>query len=257
PPTFWKRAADTVFVRTLSGDLQLGTSVTSTSGADLVAAARFQNVGGASLGGAPWRVWADTWVGETRGGLAGSGLLPNLYNCAYLGLCTVAVTPGDNHFIYARQPVATVVANNATRPFGFPNPVFTYGITGLILGDTGASFNGLLSTTAGLASLPGAYPINGTFASAAGYAVNVVPGTLRVSTAIDMPKVDVLRDLPTSYLYDRNIGQAPICLATGPLDGDRAQQGADVLAREWSRVRSRPNLLNCVDTERRNGCADF
>lgn len=250
-------AADTVFVRTLSGDLQLGTAVTSTSGADLVAAARFQNVGGASLGGAPWRVWADTWVGETRGGLAGSGLLPNLYNCAYLGLCTVSVTPGDNHFIYARQPVATVVVNSATRPFGFPNPLFTYGITGLILGDTGASFGGLLSTTAGVTSLPGVYPISGTFASAAGYAVNVVPGSLRVSTAIDLPKVDVLRELPTSYLYDRNIGQAPICLATGPLDGDRAQQGADVLAREWSRVRSRPNLLNCVDTERRNGCADF
>jgi hypothetical protein len=30
-----------------------------------------------------------------------------------------------------------------------------------------------------------------------------------------------------------------------------------VLAREWSRVRSRPNLSSCVDTEKRNGCADF
>ena len=38
-------AADTVYVRTLSGDLTLATNVSSTSGADLVAAARFQNAG--------------------------------------------------------------------------------------------------------------------------------------------------------------------------------------------------------------------
>jgi hypothetical protein len=53
------------------------------------------------------------------------------------------------------------------------------------------------------------------------------------------------------------MGPPPICFATGSLEGDRAVQGADVLAREWSRVRSRPNLSSCVDTEKRNGCADF
>jgi len=68
---------------------------------------------------------------------------------------------------------------------------------------------------------------------------------------------DAVRELPTTWLYDRNIGAAPMCFATGPLQGDGARQGGDVLAREWSRVRSRPNLTNCVDTERRNGCADF
>ncbi|HYN64995.1 MAG TPA: hypothetical protein VES36_10375, partial [Candidatus Limnocylindrales bacterium] len=107
------------------------------------------------------------------------------------------------------------------------------------------------------ASLPGLYAISGSFTSAEGYAVNVVPGSLLVFGAADLPKVDVLRDMPTTWLYDRNIGQAPICFATGPLEGDLAQQGNDGLAREWSRVRSRPNLISCVDTERRNGCADF
>jgi len=250
-------AADTVFVRTLSGDLQLGTAVTSTSGADLVAAARFQNVGGASLGGAPWRVWADTWIGETRGGVAGSGLLPNLYNCAYLGLCGVSVSPGDNHFIYAQRPTATVVIGNAFRPAGLNNPLFTWSITGLILGDTGAGFSGAVGTAANRASPPGAYAINGSFTSAEGYLVNVVPGTLTVGGFPQIPKPDVVRDLPTTWLYDRNIGPPPICFATGPLEGDRASQGNDVLAREWSRVRSRPNLTSCVDTEKRNGCADF
>ncbi len=264
-------AATTVFVRNLQGDLSLASNVSSTAGADLVAASRFQNVGGNTLSGAPWRIWADTWIGETRGGLSGSGPLPNFYHCAYLGLCTVTVTPGDNHFIYAQQPTATVLIGDATRVVGAPNPPFVYSVSGLILGDTLAGFSGAPSSPANAGSPEGVYPINGGFASAAGYAVNVVPGQLRVSAApppppppdfllprlSQLPKADVLRDLPTTYLYDRNIGQAPICLATGPLDGDRAQQGGDVLAREWSRVRSRPNLLSCVDTEKRNGCADF
>ncbi|MDR6534996.1 filamentous hemagglutinin N-terminal domain-containing protein [Variovorax soli] len=250
-------SADRVLVRTLSGDLSLGTGVTSTSGTDLVAAARFQNLGAYTIAGAPWRVWADTWVGETRGGLFGSGLLPNLYHCAYLGLCTVTVTPADNHFIYAQQPAATVLVHSAARPGGFPNPLFTYSITGLILGDTGAGFAGTLSSPATSFSLRGTYPINGSFSSAEGYAVTVVPGVLTVGGLIEFIKPDLVRDNPSTWLYDRNIGPAPICLATGPLEGDRAAQGGDVLAREWSRVRSRPNLTNCIDTERRNGCGDF
>lgn len=250
-------SADRVLVRTLSGDLSLGTNVTSTSGTDLVAAARFQNLGAYTIAGAPWRVWADTWVGETRGGLFGSGLLPNLYHCAYLGLCTVTVPAADNHFIYAQQPTATVLIHNAARPGGLPNPLFTYSITGLILGDTGAGFAGMLSSPATRFSLPGSYPINGSFTSAEGYAVTVVPGVLTVGGLVELIKPDLVRDNPSTWLYDRNIGPAPICLATGPLDGDRAAQGGDVLAREWSRVRSRPNLTNCIDTERRNGCADF
>ncbi|WP_399680273.1 beta strand repeat-containing protein [Xenophilus sp.] len=184
-------AADTVFVRTLSGDLTLDMPVSSTSGVDLVAAARFQNPGGGSIGGAPWRIWADTWEGESRGGLSGSGQRPDIFACPYPGPCPVAVSPGDNHFIYAR-------GTNA------PDPVVTW-------------------------RLP---PLVGP---------------------------DLVRELPSTYTYtfDRNIGAAPICFATGPLGGDRAQQGDDLLAREWSRVRSRPNLTSCVDTERKNGCADF
>ncbi len=261
-------AAAAVFVRTLSGDLALGTNVTSSNGADLVAAARFQNLAANTIAGAPWRVWAQTWIGETRTGLSGSGPLPNLYHCAYLGLCSVGVTPGDNHFIYVQQPTATVVIGNATRPGGSPNPPFIYSLTGLILGDAGSSFTGALSSPANASSPAGAYPINGAFASAAGYAVNVVPGELTVgavsasplfvlSQLSQLPKPDVLREVPDSWIYDRNIGPPPICFATGPLDGERAQQGGDLLASEWSRVRSRPNLTSCVDTERRNGCSDF
>jgi hypothetical protein len=250
-------AAGSARVRTLTGDLSLGTNVSTTGGADLVAAARFQNLAAYTIAGAPWRVWADTWVGETRGGLFGSGLLPNLYHCAYLGLCAVTVLAGDNHFIYAEQPTATVVVADAFRRGGLPNPPFFYSVTGLILGDTSAGFFAMLSSPALPGSLPGSYPINAAALSAAGYAVNVVPGRLTVGDFVQLPKPDVLRDVPNTWTYDRNIGPPPICFATGPLEGDRADQGGDILAREWSRVRSRPNLTSCVDTERRNGCADF
>ncbi|VWX58593.1 Heme/hemopexin-binding protein [Burkholderiales bacterium 8X] len=249
--------AGSVFVRTLSGDLGLGGGVSASNSTDLVAGARLQNPGGHAITGAPWRVWADTWQGETRGGLAGSGPLPNLYHCAYLGLCTVSISPSDNHFIYAQQPTAFVVVNDAARRAGLPNPRFIFSVTGLILGDTAGSFYGVPTSAADAASAPGIYSIGGEFASAAGYAVQVVPGRLTVSAFNGLPKPDVLRETLTTWTYDRNIAPPPICFATGPLDGDRQAQGGDVLAREWSRVRSRPNLASCVDTERRNGCGDF
>ena len=249
---------NTVRVRTFADDLTLAAPVTSTAGADLVAAERLQNPGGHGVTGTTWRVWARTWEGETRGGLAGSGALPNLYNCAYAGLCGVGVPAGDNHFIYAAQPRLTLVAGSGSYLAGTPPPALRYTATGYVLGDTAATagLSGSLGTTATASSPPGRYPVDGQFVSAAGYAVDVVPGTL-TANALVFPLPDAVRELPTTWLYDRNIGAAPMCFATGPLQGDGARQGGDVLAREWSRVRSRPNLTNCVDTERRNGCADF
>ena len=304
-----------VLVRTLAQDLSLNTGVNALRTADLVAGARVQNLGSFGIAAANWRIWADTWVGETRGGLAGTGPLPNLYGCAYLGTCAVTVPATDNHFVYVQRPTATVTVGNATRVAGEPNPAFTFGVTDLILGDTASSFSGTPQTTATTTSPAGSYAIGGTFASAAGYAVRVVPGSLEVTAVVTPPVVDppivvppvidppvvippvvippvvvppvvvtppvvtppvvtprppasflatlqipeATRDPATNYTYtfDRNIAPPPICLATGALDGDRASQSGDVLAREWSRVRSRPNLSSCVSTERRNGCADF
>ena len=255
-------AADTVRVRTLSQDLTLGADVTGTTTTDLVAAERFQNAGAYRISGATWRIWARTWEGESRGGLAGSGVFPNFYNCTYGGFCGVTVPAADNHFIYTQQPVATVTLGSASYLWGTSPPEVGYTLSGLVLGDTGAGISGTQSTAAGRVSPPGTYAVSGDFSSAEGYAVNVVPGSLTIGRSplqldVAQSRPDVLRELPTTWLYDRNIGAAPMCFATGPLQGDGARQGGDVLAREWSRVRSRPNLTNCVDTERRNGCADF
>lgn len=296
-----------LLVRTLSQDLTLDGAVGSGGTADLVAGARLQNTGNVAIAAPRWRVWADTWVGETRGGLAGSGTLPNLYNCHYLGSCGVMVPTTGNPFIYGQQPVATVTVADASRQQGQPNPTFAYTLSGLILGDAttgGGGFTGQPATAADASSAPGRYAIDsGTVASAAGYAIRTVPGTLTVTAAppppppppapvppappapvpvpsppaplppppvsapapapasylSEVPVAEVLADTSNVYTYtfDRNTGTPPICLATGPLDGDRAAQGADVLAREWIRVRARPNLTSCVATERRNGCGDF
>ncbi|MEO8249579.1 MAG: hypothetical protein ABI589_09425 [Burkholderiales bacterium] len=74
-----------------------------------------------------------------------------------------------------------------------------------------------------------------------------------------LSRVDVIREIveTDTSIYGRNIAQAPICLAVDEMVGDPGVQKSDELAREWARIRSRPNLTNCVKSERRNGCLDF
>lgn len=252
-------SARTLRVQTMSGDLMLAQPMSSSAGADLVAAGRFQNPGGGSASGAPWRVWASTWQGETRGGMAGSGALPNLYNCTYNGSCGVSIPGGSNHFIYTAQPTAVVQIDDASRPLGWPNPPLTYTINGLILGDGDTAVAGHVTTSANRLSPEGSYAITGTFASPAGYLVDVVPGSMLV-TPFETPDVASIPTLGLpgdSAVYEDNLAGAPICLASEPLDGDRGLVEGDTLAREWSRVRSRPRLNNCVNADRREACGDF
>ncbi|WP_218511639.1 filamentous hemagglutinin N-terminal domain-containing protein [Variovorax sp. dw_308] len=248
-------SADTVRVRNFDGDMTLAGMVNSATSADLVTAGRLQNISGSAITGGTWRVWAQTWEGETRGGLAGSGRLPNFYHCSYGGACSVVVSSNDDHFIYTQQPVLTLTAGDLRTFAGQTFPAMTYGETGLILGDTGVGVKGGLSTPATPGSPAGRYAINGKFTSDEGYAINFIPGSLVLDLAPPAPP-DVVREDTNTYTFDRNLGPPPICFATGSLDGDRTQQG-DVLGAEWTRVRSRPNLLSCVSDGKRNGCSDF
>ena len=333
-----------VFVRNLAGDLTLNAGV-SGADIDLVTAGRLQNLASASLvASGEWRVWANTWQGETRGGLAGSGNLPNLYGCAYLGACGVTVPGADNHFIYVQQPTALVTFNSLSREYGLPNPLLTFSVTGAILGDSAANVaSGSASTTATIGSNVGNYPINGNFLSAAGYRIQFVPGTLAVTPAtlfftangavrylgtanpplsgtvtgfrnadtiqsvfgsgviwstpaglltpigfypvnggtsalnyvfsqapgnatalqiIPLPQlpstpIDLIRETVNTYLYDRNIGGAPVCAVNASLEDQQLASSGDELSNEWSKVRSRPNLTNCFESERKNSCGDF
>lgn len=420
-------AGNNVFVRNLAGDMSLSAGASAGNNLDLVTAGRLQNSAAAGLSaGNRWRVWADTWIGETRGGLAGSGPLPNLYNCSFAAACGVTVPAADDHFIYRQQPTATITIADALREYGLANPAFTFSVAGMILGDDAANaISGAPGTTATLLSNVGDYAISGSFASPAGYAIDLLPGTLTIdpatltyiadpftrlygdpngvlggavagfrnddtladlsgalSFATDVTELsdvgryainggglgalnyvfaqapgnatalaitpatltyvadpfthffgqplgpftgtvagfrngdtvagdttgtlqfladavpgspagvypifgtglealnytfvqdpanltalrinlapiatafDLVRESTDTYLYDRNIGTAQICLATDLL-GDRREQDGDALAREWSKVRSRPNLTSCVRTDRKNGCGDF
>lgn len=337
-------AGGDAYVRNLQGDLTLNAGVTAAN-IDLVTAGRLQNVAGASLvASGDWRVWANTWVGETRGGLAGDGNLPNLYGCAYLGACGVTVPGVDNHFIYVQQPIALISFNNATREYGLPNPLFTFSVTGAMLGDTAANVaSGSATTTATIGNDVGNYAITGNFLSAAGYRIQFVPGTLAITPAtllftadgavrylgfpnpdfsgtvtgfrngdtvasvfgetviwsspagplapigfypviggasarnyvfaqansnvralqiIPLPQlpatpIEFVRETLNTYVYDRNFGGAPVCAVNASIDDTGLASTGDGLSTEWTKVRSRPNLTNCFDSERENGCGSF
>lgn len=337
-------AGGDVFVRNLAGDLTLNANVSGTN-IDLVTANTLQNAAGASLiASGDWRVWANTWVGETRGGLAGDGSLPNLYGCAYLGQCGVTVPATDNHFIYVQQPTALITFDNFTREYGLPNPVFTFTVSGAILGDSLANVaSGTGTTTATIGSNVGNYPITGNFTSAAGYRIQFAPGTLAITPAmllftadsfvrylgtanplftgtvtgfrngdtvqsvfgngviwtspagilspigfypinggtsatnyvfsqapgnatalqiIPLPQlsstpIDLIRETVNTYVYDRNFGGAPMCAVNASLEDQQLVSMGDELSNEWSKVRSRPNLTNCFETDRKNSCSDF
>lgn len=170
-------SATDILVQTLTGDLTLNGNVQG-SNVDLVAAGVFLNPGGATITASNgWRVWASTWVGEDRGGLLGSGPLPNLYNCTYGGSCGVTVGSG-NHFIYTQQPFLTVSVDDATREYGEADPAFTYSISGLIFADDDPAnvFSALLSSGTSASSNVGTYAINGSFSSLAGYGFTMAPG---------------------------------------------------------------------------------
>jgi hypothetical protein len=254
------------FAQTLAGNLTLDQSI-ATLGSDitLVSAGLFDNVGNGTLtpgGGGRWLTYAATWVGENRGGLAPGNPQPNFYNCTFGGPCGVTIPATGNHFVYRAQPSLTLTANDQTRPVGSPNPPLTFTASGLVNNDTvGDAVVGGFSTTANPASGLGTYPITGSFTSPVGYTLSVVSGTLIVSN-LDLGGVrpEMSRDsaFESSNVYGKNFGLPGLCLASGPLSVEAGTTGGgDLLSLEWSRVRLRPNLSNCVEAEQRNTCSDF
>lgn len=178
-------AGNDAFVRTQTGNLTLNAGVSAGNNLDLVTAGTLQNAASATLSaGNRWRVWADSWVGETRGGLVGSGTLPNLYNCLFAGACGVTVPAADNHFIYRAQPTATITLADVTREYGLANPALGFTVDGLVLGDVfGNAFTGAPFTAASITDNVGRYLIDGNFASPAGYAINLLTGNFDITPA--------------------------------------------------------------------------
>jgi filamentous hemagglutinin family protein len=267
-------APGTMLVQTSAGPMTLDGDIVATA-LDLVTPATFQNIANSTIT-APngWRLWADTWVGENRGGLQGTPPTPNLYGCTFGISCgEITIPTSGATFIYTQRPALTITANNLTRGPGDPNPPLTYTVTGLVNGDTaGNAVSGAPSTTAVPASPIGSYPISTAgMNSPVGYVVTTVDGTLTVagvtptqraqaiaSREIGAGAIEPRRDGQSTYVYDRNLGLPQMCVPDTPLDAEPNHQTLkDLLAVEWSRLRSRPNISNCFDSGRRNGCGDF
>ena len=236
------------------------------------------NAGTLSAGNA-WRIWAGTWSGETRGSVQPNTAQPNFYGCLFGSGCswggTVPTT--GNHFVYAARPTVTVTADGATRYVGTQNPAFTYTTSGLINGDTAAgTLSGSETTTATLTSPVGSYPIDPNFASSVGYIVNEVPGTLTVAPfppSIPVPPGNPAIPNPVAqsglqtffsnqeqtFVYENNLQGTNICVGSNQPLFTTAPPGQteDILAVEWKRVRSQPNLNSCMLINSAHGCGDF
>jgi hypothetical protein len=48
-----------------------------------------------------------------------------------------------------------------------------------------------------------------------------------------------------------------MCALNASLEDQQLVSMGDELSNEWSKVRSRPNLTNCFETDRKNSCGDF
>lgn len=155
----------------------------------------------------------------------------------------------------------TISADDKARLEGTPNPPLTATYSGFVAGDTPALAEqaGLaLATTANTNSPGGAYPIVATVPSLANYDVTVLPGTLTVQPRGTFETLaNFMAREATSDIYGRNQGVPAMCLASGPNPLERTTQGVSILSIEWARVRSQPNLSQCIDLDQRNGCRDF
>lgn len=286
------------------------TNITAGGNIDLVmdgSGAFFTNAGKGQLMAGPgraWHVWADTWVGESRGPIVPGGTYSNFYGCTYSGGCTWGgvVDLASSHFIYAARPTATVTIADQSRAAGAVNPSFAFNVDGLVNEDSqNNALRGEPTTPAGTDALAGTYPIAGTFTSPVGYIVTVKPGTLTVTAretggpipgannggagprgnvtgdppaSADPPILDlfgqtglqsVYSDSEKSFIYETNLdglatrsGASACSGSNQPLESNLTSDAStDELAIEWRRVRSQPNLNNCIVVNRQHGCADF
>ncbi|MDQ3059956.1 MAG: filamentous hemagglutinin N-terminal domain-containing protein [Pseudomonadota bacterium] len=173
-----------------AGNLTLNHSL-ATLGSDITLATGgvLNNAVNATLtpgGGGVWKIFAATWTGENRGGLAGSRPAPNFYNCAFGAPCAAALPTSGNHFVYRQQPRVSVALTpaNPSRTYGDPNPALAFALSGLVNDDTfGDAVTGAYVTAATPASNVGSYPVVGNFVSPVGYLIDATPGTLTVNPA--------------------------------------------------------------------------
>jgi filamentous hemagglutinin family protein len=141
-----------------------------------------------------------------RGKLAGAPI----YDRTFAANAPSSIPRTGNRFLYRFAPVLQLIANNASRDFGQPNPTFSFRAEGLVTGDALVDvFTGTpaLSTEADLASPLGDYAISialGTVElSDFNYGLELVPGTLSI-VAGALPGLTVKADDFVRFFGDDN-----------------------------------------------------
>ena len=98
------------------------------------------------------------------------------------GNATYMAAPPVQQSLLVDQAPLTVQVNNATRPYGAPNPNFTGKITGLKNGDK-VTVNYVTAATTSSPVEPYTINANVSGAALANYSLNVTPGTLTITPA--------------------------------------------------------------------------
>ncbi|NCC22391.1 MAG: filamentous hemagglutinin N-terminal domain-containing protein [Alphaproteobacteria bacterium] len=178
-------------------DVTLNGSLTATDSGNaiiLAAGRNFVNTAGAgaldaSDANGRWLVYSSDPAANMLNGL---GADFKRYNKTFAGYEPGSVIETGNGLLYSIAPQLSVKAQDATREYGEPNPLFGYQVEdgGLIdgdaLADAGITGVPVLTSTAGQSSDAGSYLIDvtpGTLASELGYRFVFYPGTLSVTKA--------------------------------------------------------------------------
>jgi hypothetical protein len=215
----------------------------------------FLNTEGAQLkptGTGHFVVAQTDWKKENRGGVMGSGDMPNRYGCSIGGTCV----PDNNAFIYTDRPVATVFIQDAVRNLGEPNPNFGFSVSGVLtnLGDTAQqAAAGTPAANAPMTAGPGPYTIGpGNIDSRVGYQLHFVNGMLIVQPqggGTYYPSVE-------SAAAGLTLPQ--ICTASAPAPVAYSENNSgDTVDREWSKVKQRLVLTSCTGLRLKESCGDF
>ncbi len=194
--------------------------------------------------------------------ITGSGLSAVAGNYAF------AQAPGNATALSITPATLTYEASPVVQVFGAPPPPIDGVVTGFRVSDSQASATtGTLAftTLATPTSPPGSYAVEGGGLSAVNYVFRQSPQNTGAFVLLP-PPVSVIPviggtrspETEPSYVYDRNFGPVGMCLPGASLTSPTGQAATpDLLELEWSRLRQRPNLSNCVSVGNRDYCRDF
>lgn len=154
----------------------------------LAAGGNFNNTAGSgaiATGSGRFLVYSMNPADDADGGLTAG----HFYGETYTNNPPGSISAAGNQFLYSYSPTLTFTVDDQTKIYGQSNPSLTYGVAGLIDGDTLAnaiSGTPSVSTTATAGSGVGNYSIvatGGTLDSLLGYSFQFVAGNLSVTKA--------------------------------------------------------------------------